>query len=713
MFTEIQDLKSVYKTDKDDLIKDFYIPVLKEAVLYDRAVGFFSSAILAYAAEGIAALISNGGRMRLIIGAEIDAEEYDAIQNGYEIKNALDELSVRIGNDIINSFEIVENSLALNRLDALTWLIAHDKLDIKVAIRRRGMFHEKIGIMVDREGNKIVFQGSANETPYALRPDYNFESINVFKSWKDSEDHLLPHIESFEELWNAKSKNTLIISFPNNAKKWLVKKSASIEYKPSPEIEEDVWEKWSGKTERTEKENLPCIPITFHGLPFTIKEHQKNALKQWQGNDGKGILSLVTGAGKTITSIYGAVKIFEASKKLFLIISVPYVNLADQWCETLKDFNIYPIQCYNSKNFWSQRLHDSITSYLNDSRKFEAVIVVNRTLQNKYFQAEISRIPGDCLMFVGDECHHHSSKGLYASLPKQARLRLGLSATPYNYMDTEANKRLDSYYNGIVATYTLKDAIEQGVLTPYKYYLHTVPLDPDEQDKYIEISSNIAKMLASGASFENEILSALLRKRARLLGNARKKMQVFADILNKTEITPYTLFFCGDGTTEGETISGEKELLRQVSQVAAVAQKFGWKTSRFTSDETKKERDEILDNFKNKVINALVAIRCLDEGFDVPACRTAFLLASARNPRQFIQRRGRILRRYNGKKEAIIHDFLVYIPLGKMNEDVGKFEKALLIEEIKRIKEFADTSENFADAYTVLKDLCKKYDLVI
>lgn len=713
MFTDIHNLKSVYKTDKDNLIKDFYIPVLKESIRYDRAVGFFSSSILAYAAEGIASLISNGGTMRLIIGAEIDNEEYDAIQNGYEIKNTLDELSIKIGNDIINSFEKVESSLALNRLDALTWLIAHNKLDIKVAIRRKGMFHEKIGIMVDREGNKIVFQGSANETPYALMPDYNFESINVFKSWKDSEDHLLPHIESFEELWNERSKNTLIISFPNNAKKWLVKKSASLEYKPSPEIEEDVWEKWNGRTESTEIEKLPCIPMTFHGQPFYIKEHQKNALRQWQGNEGKGILSLVTGAGKTITSIYGAVKIFNASRKLFLIISVPYVNLADQWCETLKDFNIYPIQCYNSKNFWFRRLHDSITAYLNDSRKFEAVIVVNRTLQSKDFQTEISRVPGDCLMFVGDECHHHSSKGLYEALPKQAKFRLGLSATPYSYMDSEANKRLDDYYNGIVATYTLKDAIEQGVLTPYKYYLHTVPLEPDEQDEYIEISSSIAKMIASGASFENEALSALLRKRARLLGNARNKMPILTDILRKTEISPYTLFFCGDGSTEEETTSGEKELVRQVSQVATVAQKLGWKTSRFTSGETKKERDEILYNFKNEIINALVAIRCLDEGFDVPACRTAFLLASARNPRQFIQRRGRILRRYHGKNEAIIHDFMVYIPLGMMEEEAGKFERNLLLEELKRIKEFADSSENFSDAYSVLDDFCEKYDLVL
>ena len=154
-------------------------------------------------------------------------------------------------------------------------------------------------------------------------------------------------------------------------------------------------------------------------------------------------------------------------------------------------------------------------------------------------------------------------------------------------------------------------------------------------------------------------------------------------------------------------------MVRQVSQVATVTQKLGWKTSRFTSGETKRERDEILDNFKNKVINALVAIRCLDEGFDVPACRTAFLLASARNPRQFIQRRGRILRRYKGKNEAIIHDFMVYIPLGMMEEEAGKFERSLLLEELKRIKEFADSSENFSDAYSVLDDFCDEYDLIL
>jgi superfamily II DNA or RNA helicase len=701
-------LKSVYRSDTDHILRDFYIPALKESITYDRAVGYFSAGMLSCAAQGLSSFIENDGRMRLIIGGGIQADDLKAIEEGYNLR----EISNKLGIEFIKAIESVDDAIFYRRLELISWLIACNRLDIKIALKRKGMYHEKIGIFTDLSGQRVVFNGSANETPNALLQDFNFESIAVYPSWREElKDYYDTFIKGFDNLWKNKTLDTLVIDFPDVAKEKLFKIAKKQTKFITPSIEIDLWEKFSREqVELDDTSYLPQVPSTLNGEEFKIKEHQKKALESWRANSLSGVMALATGAGKTITAIYGAVKIFEAEKKLFLAIAVPYQNLADQWVEILHKFNIYPIKCYANADAWLQKLSEAISLYQSGTKKFACLVVVNRTLQSENFQNLVKQIPGKRLLWVGDECHHHGSIGLNQSLPQHAEMRLGLSATPENYFDEEATNRILDYYGQIISTYSMKEALDDKVLTPYKYYVSVVSLTVDEAEEYKELSEQISRLNAisktGGGKQDIDRLKNLLFRRARLLSRAKNKFLQLRKLLSSTVPNKLTLFYCGDGSTEDEE-SGE--IMRQVEIVTSILRENNWKSSIFTSTETRQEKANLLDFFRIGLIDALVAIRCLDEGIDIPACKTAYILASSKNPKQFIQRRGRILRKSLGKDFAEIHDFVVTIP-EEMIEN-SDYERNLIRSELERVAEFARLSLNHAESIRALKDTLKIYNL--
>lgn len=707
-------LKAVYRTEEDNILEDFYIPALEQSVKYDRAVGFFSAGMLSYAAQGLSAFINNNGNIRLIIGGELSPEDYLAIKTGYNLRSNFSE---KAGEEFSEIFEyVIENtsdSLFFRRLELISFLVANGQLNIKVALRRRGMYHEKIGIFTDTEDNKIIFQGSANETTSALLPDFNFESINVFQSWRtELKDHFEPYVNGFEKLWENRVLNTFVIDFPAAAKKKLISIAKNAPTLITPKLEAELFNKEDRKIEQLSSEAvLPQVPKYLDGEEFSIREHQKKALENWKGKDLRGIMALATGAGKTITAIFGAVRIFTGAKRLFVTIAVPYQSLADQWVEVLHKFNIYPIKCYESTAQWNEELKQKISLYKDKFLPFVCVVVVNRTLQSETFQNLIKQVPGENFLWIGDECHHHSSEKMIECLPEQARWRLGLSATPENFWNKEATERLIEYYGAIVAEYSLKEALADKVLTPYKYFPILVDLTEGEAFEYEEISKKIGQIVAYNQSGQidpetNESLKTLLIKRARIIGKAENKLIVLEQTLRGERPKPLTLFYCGDGSVEGEE-SGE--LIRQVEAVSSAIDKLGWRCSRFTAEESRAERQDILDSFRLGMIDAMVAIKCLDEGIDVPACRTAYILASSRNPKQFIQRRGRILRRSPGKEYAEIYDFIVKIPNSLLENN--EIEKKLLRAELNRVAEFASLAMNSFDTVKILRPILKNYNL--
>ncbi|MCP1727615.1 superfamily II DNA or RNA helicase [Natronospira proteinivora] len=703
--------KAVYSSDVDDFLEDFYFPVLKCAAKYDRSVGYFTSGIISAAAKGLSNLIESDGKMRLIFNGEVSDEDLEAIKTGYGLKSIESNLEKRY-------FKVIDNIgdyLVNHRLDALSWLIASGQLDIRIALRPRGIFHEKVGIVYDWSGDCLVFSGSSNETAPGVMPDFNFESVNVFYDWNPAfRQHVEMHREKFERLWDNKAKGTFVTDFPNAVKERLIRRVAGKPI-PNPDVEVSLWRRISGREEQHVKEEdewplAPTIPDVINGQPYQLRDHQYQGLYSWKGSDYRGVLEYATGSGKTIMACHGLVKLFEALKQLFVVISVPYQNLADQWVDVLQEFGVAPIRCYRSSDQWRDKLSSALRSYQLGALELVCCVVVNRTLSSDSFQSKLKEIPGDDLLFIGDECHHLASKSYSSTLPMHARYRLGLSATPTVRGSSEMAEQLSEYFGDIVSRYGLADALQDEVLTPYRYYLECVRLEEDESDEYISLSDEIARLYAAesdGSDIQNTRLKALLGKRAQIVAHSRQKLRRFSEQVEVLENTPYTLVYCGAGTPDYEDcVEGE---VSHLESVAKTAYKAGWSVGRFTSKETLAERRKILQHFVDGRIRALLAIRCLDEGVDVPACRRAFILASSSNPRQFIQRRGRILRRAPGKDFAEIYDYLVL--LSTSHESQESAAKNLLKREVERVVEFAMLAENWQEAIDSLHPYLKAYDL--
>lgn len=524
------------------------------------------------------------------------------------------------------------------------------------------------------------------------------------------------------ELQHGGSADAVVgMDVPTALRERLLHVGQALEIPPDPEREAAIMRRLKAQGEFEEaaraRQPGPSLPETIGGVPFAIRQHQRDALNAWREKGAfVGIFDLATGAGKTITACYATVQMAKNIPGLTVVIAVPYQNLADQWCDILELFGIDPIRCYVSRADWEAKLRDTIHDIEMAAKSFAAIVVVNRTLKSPEFQQAIARIPGDRFLWIGDECHHHASESFAGFLPDSARYRIGLSATPEHYLDADRNARLAAYYGDTVFTYSLRQAIEDGVLTPYDYFPHIVALTDKEAEEFVELSNEIARVFAreaSAASKPSQGLTALLMRRARVIASAANKIPALSAALEGGRPHPHTLFYCGDGTVEGDTdpdnIDNAPVIGRQIEVVSQQLDKLGWRISRFTSREPRRERDAILANFRIGLIDAMVAIKCLDEGIDVPACSTAYILASSRDPRQFIQRRGRILRRSPGKEGATIHDFIVVLPAGY--QDTAGHARKLIQSELRRVAEFNELARNSAHAYDVLRPVLTAYDL--
>ena len=711
-------LKGVYKSDDSNILTDLYIPLLENSIRYDRAVGYFSASTLSYLSQAFSSFIENRGVIRLVVGAFCDEKDVEAILRGDKIKS----VSERVGEEFLNTIESFNEELLISRYNALCWLVAHQRLEVKIALRPDGIYHDKVGIVSDDAGNRVVFSGSLNESVNALLPSLNYESVSVYKSWiSGHEEFALPHLDSFNRLWNNKSRGTAVIQLPIAVQERLHVTAASLNKPPTTQHEKALYKRLKENSDVSlEPLNVPKTPNSINGYDFEIRHHQRAALQAWKDEgDFSGIFKLATGAGKTITAIYGAVQLFKSVEQLILVVSVPYQNLADQWVEILAMFNIQPLQCYTSQSNWLSELKNTTHELNIGVKNFAAIVVVNKTFKTSVFQEEFKKLNQQIMFWIGDECHHHSSEKFEPFFPIDARFKIGLSATPYHYIDVERNDRLTRFYGNIVAEYSLSQAITDGILTEYYYYPHVVELTAEEADDFEDMSRKIAKLSNFGeniSSSEPDNLTALKMKRARLVGSAANKLPALQQVLRKEEKSKHTLFYCGDGSVEANSHDsiefddeGNFQTIRQIEAVSAILDNARWNASRFTSYESPQERRRILDNFQHGIIDAMVAIKCLDEGIDVPACSTAYILASSRDPRQFIQRRGRILRRAQGKTSAVIHDFVVVLPLNNTNS--YKYGKKLIKSELERVAEFSNLSKNKSQAYEVLGPVLRHYDL--
>lgn len=714
MLTE-QFFKLRYTSEVDDIYNDFYVPALQHAVSFKRAVGYFSIGVLLNTPAALSTLVEKNGKIKIIFAKIVTSSDLQQLKSGLEYQLAEDDPSFL---SILN-----ENNgdLITYRIKLLAYLFKHNLLEVKIAFRPNGLFHQKIGILQDFAGNKISFNGSMNETASALDPELNSEEVTLFRSWEPGQSEYANMLDTdFDKLWaNESSENTFVCDLPEALRQELNIISSDPAFVPS-EIEEKRLVTSFLQRIKEEQKHAPKVPTQINGRAFEIRLHQREALKNWKKNDFTGILELATGTGKTITSIYAIVKIAQSMNGLCAIIAVPYIDLANQWIKELRLFNIFAVQCYGSAESWEPQLNSYVLRNQTQQNEFLAIVVVNKTLKSEKFQAAIRDINREKIFFIGDECHHHMGAAYLEALTKNAKFKLGLSATPFHYLNEEANQRLKSFYGDVVFRYSLFEAIENGILSPYEYFPIPVVLTAEETEEYFALTDRIGRAFAaSSASTDknDEKLNALLMRRSRLIGTAANKLVALDQLISAQGVPKHSLFYCSDGKiTEAEIDvvdsideDDEEQSVKQRIAVAKLLRSHEISASFFTADESPSQRATILENFKTGEISSLVAIKCLDEGIDVPACSTAYILASSRNPRQFIQRRGRILRRSPGKDRAVIFDFVVVLPLGAIDEreKAEEFFKA----ELMRVGDFARHSINHLSSIKSLEHWLDQYDL--
>jgi len=689
-------LNKAYSSDSDDILYGFYIPSLKESIEYDRLAGFFSSKSLAIAARGILGLIEKGGTMRLIVSPKLDKNDLKIIIDSYK------EPGKYIEKKMLQELEKLEDKFIRDHVYALGWMIANKKLEIKVAvacdssgkllsyedIQQSSLFHQKVGILKDSEGNILTFSGSVNETAAGWLG--NIEEFKVFRNWESSEeDYVKIDILKFNRFWNNCSQKIKVIDIPYAVKEKLIKIAPA-----------DI------------------IKINLNSLYKPKKKiklfyHQEEAIESWISNRMIGIFEMATGTGKTFAALGCLERTSNNFQKLAVIITCPYQHLIQQWKREINKFGIeYDdlIIADSSNPLWKDTLTNSLIDISLEYKHIVIILTTHRTFSMNDFKKILQNNKGNLNIFlIADEVHglgaNKSSKGLL----KEYNLRLGLSATPKRWFDKMGTNIIYNYFGNIVYEFNLKNAIStinpftgETYLAPYRYIPKFVSLNTEEIEEYISKTRAIVMKFNKIKNDEDkdEFLESLLFRRADIIKNAENKYRTLEKLLDEIGSTiRWTIIYCNP---------------QQIDVVMKIINKRGIISHRFTMEEgtvsDKKygnisEREFLLQKFAENKYQVLVAMKCLDEGVDIPPARKVILMASSGNPREYIQRIGRVIRRYPGKEEAIIYDIIVVPSFNELFPEFRAMEWKIFKKEIKRYEYIAMNSINNAEALELIYNI--------
>lgn len=706
------DIKVEYRSKHIDIATSFYIPLLTEACMYKRAVAYFSSSSLLEISVGICNLAKRRGKIKLVTSPCLSEEDIEAIKKGYAKRDEI------IKKALLSKLEEAKDDFERDRLDLLANLIATNVLEIKIILIDNGIgiFHEKLGIIEDDFGNKVAFSGSMNESETAFKK--NYETIDVFCNWKigDEASRFEKKFEAFKNLWVGNDDGVIIIDFPELSQE-IIKK---YKRKEQTDFSIDQREYLSCSIEKKREEVLEIkIPNEYK-----LRDYQEEAIEKWVENGYRGIFDMATGTGKTLTALGAIARISENLKgKLGVIIVCPFQHLVEQWVEDIVKFNIKPIigYSYSPQKNWKNRLKLAVqTLKYDDINSFFCFICTNATFSNEEIQKLFKRIKKPLLLIV-DEAHNLGATNIRKTLTEQYTYRLALSATFDRYMDEEGTSILYNFFGKKIIEYSLGRAIEEKMLTPYDYYPIVVYLTERELNEYNELSKKIKKETRideKGKVYFSKLGEMLLIERSRIVAGATNKIKTLKKELQKYKEENNILVYCGATNIlreeEDSSITDEKDI-RQIDAVKKMMyRELKMKVDRFTANESIKERMEIKDRFISGKIQAIVAIKCLDEGVNIPDIKIAFILASTTNPKEYIQRRGRVLRIAPNKEYAEIYDFIT-LPRDLREAKILSKEKleydiSLLAKEMARMKEFSSLSRNNLSCKKLIMSINEVYE---
>jgi len=717
-----------YKTGSENEPMQFYLDGLANSTEFSLLLGYFSSSAINLLSIGFATFISKGGKMKMVINhllSEKDkssiliASEPDRIPKPFDLTDIV-ELS-----QVLDEYDI-------HFFECLAYLISEKRIEIKVIKPKngKGIAHYKSGVFSDGQ-DSVGYQASCNFTYYGLSE--NIEQLEAFLSWENGRSNKL-----------IKRQLQLIDDY-------FTEKDDDVEYIPVSEIEVVLKDRF-GKKDINEllvqeeqllrkKQSLisnPKLKKTIAKLfseielirrtprfPYSEgpREYQINAYNSWVANNYKGMFAMATGTGKTITSLNCLLNEYKKTGIYRAIITVPTTALVEQWKKECAKFNFKNVITVSSKENWDKNL-----AFFNTASKLidtsYIVIVTYASLPRPKFQSYFTQLPKDTIL-IADETHNLGSQGLLRLLPNvHLEKRIGLSATPNRKFDEAGNQAIQEFFNDAppyIVSYSMEEALNIGWLCKYTYYPHIVKLTDQELEQYRKISLQLLKMgmfdNVTGEFKSSPQIEMKLLERKRIIHKAANKLEAFKAILrsefDKRKNLKYTLIYVPEGieanfdeTDYSVETDEENKLINEYTKAVSHTDDSVM-VKQFTANST--NREEILKNFEESKIHVLTSMKCLDEGVDVPRSELAIFCASTGNPRQFIQRRGRVLRLHKDKIHATIHDLVVVPEVA--DESTYEMEKGLVKKELERVVDFANLAMNKTDTYETLKSILDYYNI--
>ena len=715
----------------------FFNDGLKNSCSFDLQLGYFSSATISVLAEGFATFISKGGNMRLVINQIVSEEDKEAITEGM-MGNVIDCMDLSDFTELRKIFDEYQEQF----FKCLSYLIVKDRIDIRIIKPKgkKGIAHTKSGQF--RDGETVTsFTGSANFTISGLFN--NIEEIKIDRS--DSPDimtqnRIVSQKEAFDAIMNGERRDIEYLSA-----KELEAAVASCYHDTSIDELLDVEQqldriRLQRKANKAILEGVKGVSEDIHfetvephfPYPSGPREYQQQAFENWKNNGQKGLFAMATGTGKTITSLNCLLEIYKRKGYYKAIILVPTITLVNQWEQECHKFNFMNvIKVYSKNPLWKENvesIHFNEEYRLKNERETSYVIISTYAsyTREKVFNT-LNGFSKKQLLLIADECHNMASGSMLKRLAYIPYLRrIGLSATPDRQFDDEGNRNLRKFFgaeNHYTYEYSMEEAIRKGVLCKYLYYPHIVRLTTEELEAYVELSERIAKYFNDDTcSFAkmDEGLKMLLLARKRIVHKAANKLKAFEDIIKKRYQEKgnlkYSLIYVPEGNepnyleVEDDTLNQDEDSEHLIDLYTKSILKLDDKITvrKFVSGQ--KDREEILEEFASGKLQVLTSMKCLDEGVDVPRSELAIFCSSTGNPRQFIQRRGRVLRTHPKKKMAVLHD-LVVAPEINPNSSSYRMERAMLKSELIRVNNFALLSENPSYSELELREVMEHYGL--
>ena len=670
-------------------------------------------------------MASEGGKIQIVASPYLSDEDIEAIKKGYDDRNQIIEKALlnQIGEEPTDYY-------SMERLNLLASLIAEGIMDIRIAYtedqRGIGMYHEKMGIIEDVAGDKIAFSGSNNESATAMF--INYETIDVFRSWGDPSEveRVCLKENAFYSIWHDIEPNIKVLEFPNITDALIEKYRRK---SPNYNIDKDQFARriltYAKKISEKSRENQDPIGARIPS-DIELRDYQNDAIASWVGENYRGIFDMATGTGKTLTGLGAISKLSEDLDDILAVIIVcPYQHLVEQWVEDIVRFNIKPIIGYSSspQKDWKKRLEKAVRDQkLRREKSFFCFVCTNATFTNSTVQEEISKIQSPVLLVV-DEAHNFGARSLSRLLDDRFTYRLALSATLDRHRDDEGTAFLYDFFGKKCIEYSLEKAIEQDKLTKYKYYPIPVYLTDGELEKYEQKSYEMSKCLIKGKDGKyklNKRGEILAMERARIVAGASQKLEALREYIAPYADDNNILVYCGATNVideKADSSNTDEEDIRQIEAVTRIlGNEFHMEVAKFTSEENMETRATIKEQFqKGDRLQAIVAIKCLDEGVNIPGIRTAFILASTTNPKEYIQRRGRVLRKADNKPFAELYDF-VTLPreldsVSGLTTEQAQRDLSLVKNELARIKEFGRLSMNSMEANDLIWDIQEAYHI--